>query len=97
METARPESLWEDAQNIVNSWSYAAEEMWRQPVCRSHWEDAQHAMNSWSRAEGPTGVGPGETALLMATLTPLEIHLSQLYQIFPSRAQFLLRHLGILS
>ena len=32
-------------------------------------EDAQHGMNSWSRAEGPTGVGPRDTSLLMATHT----------------------------
>ena len=36
---------------------------------QSLWEDAQNAVNNWSRAEGPTGVGSGDTTLLIATHT----------------------------
>ena len=64
---------------------------------RSQWEDAQNAVNNWSHAEGLTGVGSGDTTLLMATHTTLEIHLSLRYNVAPSPAQFLLQHLVILS
>ena len=57
---------------------------------RSLWEDAQNAMNSWSHAEGPTGVGSRDPTLLIGH-TPLEIHLSLLYKVSTSRAQFLLQ------
>ena len=50
-----------------------------------------------SHAEGPTGVGSGDTTLLMATHTPLEMYLSLLYKISPSRSQFPLPHLVIFS
>ena len=56
-------------------------------------EDVQNATISWSRAEGPTGVGSVDTTLLMDT--PLEIHLSQLYKISPSRAHCPLQHLVV--
>ena len=62
---------------------------------QSQGEVAQNALNSWSRAGGPTGVGSRNSTLL--THTPLEVHLSLLYKISPSQAQFPLDDLVFLS